>query len=122
MRRSITSISIQRRQPLGLTHRCYCCRVNPVPNDQEWCLATGQDFLPNHFLESIDYTSIHMWSDNWGRTDVPFAEGWLEAHMQDAQLINKPLVLEEFGKASGPFSAPLPSPLPVCKLCFRLSI
>ena len=48
---------------------------------------------------------IHMWSDNWGRTDVPFAEGWLLAHMQDAALINKPLVLEEFGKASGPYSA-----------------
>ena len=93
-----------------------------MDNADGWPLATAQDFLPNHDLSAIDYTSIHMWSDNWGRTDVPFAQGWLEAHMQDAKLINKPLVLEEFGKASGPFSAPLPSLLPVCKLCFRLSI
>ena len=83
------------------------CSANPVDNADGWPLATAQDFLPNHHLDSIDYSSIHMWSDNWGRTDVPFAQGWLESHMQAAKLLGKPLVLEEFGKAAGPFSAPL---------------
>ncbi|MCJ1422622.1 hypothetical protein MMC29_000502 [Sticta canariensis] len=83
---------------------CHADNVNPVPNNNDWVLATGQDFLPNHLAEGIDYASIHMWSDNWGRTDVPFADGWLYAHMEDAMTIGKPLVLEEFGKASAPFS------------------
>ena len=82
------------------------CSVNPVPNSDGWCLETGQDFLPNHLANGIDYTSIHMWSDNWGRTDVPFGMGWLYAHMEDAKTISRPLVLEEFGKANSPFSAP----------------
>ena len=56
--------------PHSLT-RTRVCSVNPVPNSQEWCLETGQDFVANHFLEAIDYTGAHMWSDNWGRTDVP---------------------------------------------------
>ena len=45
-------------QPVGglLTDsRKFVCSANPVPNSQEWCLETGQDFLPNHFLSSIDY-------------------------------------------------------------------
>lgn len=84
----------------------YACSVNPVPNSNAWCLATGQDFLPNHVAPGIDYASFHMWSDNWGRTDVPFANGWLYAHMEDAATIGKPLVLEEFGKASAPFCEP----------------
>lgn len=83
---------------------CQADYVNPVPNDQEWPLQTGQDFLPNHYLPSIDFASIHMWPDNWGRTDTPFVQGWLEAHEQDSLLIGKPLILEEFGKSSGPFS------------------
>ena len=69
-------------------------------------LATGQDFLPNHMASGIDYTSIHLWSDNWARTDDPFGYGWLYAHMEDAQTAGKPLVLEEFGKASAPFCKP----------------
>lgn len=86
------------------------CSVNPVPNSDQWVLATGQDFLPNHLAPGIDYTSIHMWSDNWGRTDVPFAQGWLYGHMEDSLTIGRPLVLEEFGKSSSPFSAPPPAP------------
>ena len=83
------------------------CSVNPAPNSDAWVLATGQDFLPNHLAAGVDFLSFHMWSDNWARTDVPFAYGWLFAHMEDAQTAGRPLVLEEFGKASAPFSAPL---------------
>ena len=42
------------RQRLGQSGRC----------------TTGNDFLPNHMVDGIDYASIHMWPDNWGRTDL----------------------------------------------------
>lgn len=39
-----------------------------------WPLNTGNDFLPNHLANGIDYASIHMWPDNWGRTDLGFGK------------------------------------------------
>ena len=39
-----------------------------------WPLNTGNDFLPNHLANGIDYGSIHMWPDNWGRTDLGFGK------------------------------------------------
>ena len=66
-----------------------------------WCLDTGNDFLPNHLANGIDYGSIHMWPDNWGRTDLGFGKTWLQAHIDDVKYLGKPLVLEEFGKAVG---------------------
>ena len=82
------------------------CRANPVPNSAggaggAWCLDTGNDFLPNHLANGIDYGSIHMWPDNWGRTDLGFGKTWLQAHIDDVKYLGKPLVLEEFGKAVG---------------------
>jgi len=55
------------------------CRANPVANANggaggAWPLNTGNDFLPNHLANGIDYGSIHMWPDNWGRTDLPFGK------------------------------------------------
>lgn len=92
-----------------------CCRVNPVPNSDGWPLRTGQDFVPNHAVEGIDFTSIHMWPDNWDRTDLDFGKAWINAHLAQSRIMGKPLVLEEFGKAVGeppalPFlSLPIPS-------------
>jgi mannan endo-1,4-beta-mannosidase len=50
-----------------------------VPNSNggaggAWPLNTGNDFLPNHLANGIDYGSIHMWPDNWGRTDLGFGK------------------------------------------------
>ena len=58
---------------------CVHCRANPVPNSNggaggAWPLNTGNDFLPNHLANGIDYGSIHMWPDNWGRTDLGFGK------------------------------------------------
>ncbi len=68
-----------------------------------WPLQTGNDFLPNHMANGIDYASIHMWPDNWGRTDKAFGQTWLAAHIADVKYLGKPLVLEEFGKAVGAY-------------------
>ncbi len=68
-----------------------------------WPQQTGNDFLPNHLANGIDYASIHMWPDNWGRTDKGFGQTWLSAHIADTKYLGKPLVLEEFGKAVGAY-------------------
>jgi mannan endo-1,4-beta-mannosidase len=31
-----------------------------------WSTRTGQDFVRNHAPASIDYTTTHIWPDNWG--------------------------------------------------------
>jgi mannan endo-1,4-beta-mannosidase len=69
---------------------------------QGWPFRTGQDHLPNHALESIDYVAVHLWPDNWSRPDRPWGVNWVAQHAaQTAALLGKPLVVEEFGKFVG---------------------
>ena len=49
-------------------------------------------------MQGIDYASIHLWPDNWERTDLDFARFWLLNHTAQATTLQKPLVIEEFGK------------------------
>jgi hypothetical protein len=74
-------------------------RLNPVPAG--WPFATGQDHLPNHALAAIDYAGIHLWPDVWSRDDRPWGVRWIQAHAENAALLGKPLVIEEFGKFVG---------------------
>ncbi len=50
------------------------CRADPILRNgqDQWPLHTGQDFLPNHMVDGIDYASLHLWPDNWARTDEYF--------------------------------------------------
>lgn len=67
-----------------------------------WPLQTGQDFVPNHAVSSIDFAAIHFWPDNWARTDLDFGKTWMTAHANlSSAVLQKPLVVEEFGKAFG---------------------
>eukprot|EP00951_Prasinocladus_malaysianus_P016719 scaffold130772_cov46-Prasinocladus_malaysianus.AAC.1 len=85
-----------------------------------WAEMTGQDFVRNNGIKDIDYCSVHMWyviscihcilddleyiwgkrPDDWGLPlgDMDFLRGWLTSHVEDATKLNKPFVLEEFGK------------------------
>ncbi|GAB4814282.1 hypothetical protein N2152v2_001328 [Parachlorella kessleri] len=67
-------------------------------NPAGWADKSGQDFSPNHASPSIDFASLHMWPDNWGRTDIQFGRDWIKAHITAAQALGKPLVVEEYGK------------------------
>lgn len=84
-----------------------------MTNNIGWPLQTGQDFLPNHAVNGIDYGSIHFWPDNWARVDTTFGMNWLLGHANLSQaVLRKPLVVEEFGKAYGGKATrlhPLPS-------------
>ncbi|MFC1572311.1 FlgD immunoglobulin-like domain containing protein [Candidatus Eisenbacteria bacterium] len=81
-----------------------------------WPSWNGLDFLANHDGSNIDYTTIHIWPQNWGWYDpdnpagtygpaVLDARAYLQSHESLAVSLQKPLVLEEFGFArdSGSF-------------------
>ena len=73
-----------------------------MPNSNGWPLQTGQDFLPDHQVSGIDYASVHLWPDNWDRTDLDFGKSWINNHRLQAQsYLKMPLVIEEFGKGVG---------------------
>ena len=59
---------------------------------------TGQDFLPQHAVQGIDYAAVHLWPDNWKRTDQGFGSIWLRTHAANGAQLQKPVVVEEFGK------------------------
>lgn len=81
---------------------CLADKTNPVTNSIGWPLETGQDFIPNHAVSTIDFASIHFWPDNWGRTDLDFGKSWMTTHINQSDIVlKKPLIVEEFGKAFG---------------------
>lgn len=66
-----------------------------------WAARSGQDFVRNHDMESIDYCAVHLWPDNWGGLPIDFQSRWIEAHAIDSASMDKPMTLEEFEKISG---------------------
>jgi mannan endo-1,4-beta-mannosidase len=59
---------------------------------------TGSDFIRDHSLPNIDYATLHLYPDFWAwNLDQTLA--WLQQHIDDADALNKPLVLGEFGKS-----------------------
>ena len=72
--------------------------------------GAGLDFIANHNGPNIDYTTIHIWPQNWGwytptsPSTYAYAEtqsiNYFRKHATMADVnLNKPLVLEEFGLA-----------------------
>lgn len=69
---------------------------------------TGTDFIRMHDGPNIDYGTAHLWIQNWQLYDPQkhdstypaarkFMLDYLARHAKDAQQLNKPWVLEEFG-------------------------
>lgn len=65
-------------------------------------------FKDAHTIAEIDYLTFHMWPKNWGWFDVKRpdetysratanAKAYILQHLQVAEELGKPLVLEEFG-------------------------
>jgi mannan endo-1,4-beta-mannosidase len=69
----------------------------------------NQDFQRTHEGPNIDYGTVHIWPQNWGWYDPQSptsydqaeqnALEYLRRHVFDMAVVNKPLVLEEFGLA-----------------------
>eukprot|EP00884_Botryococcus_braunii_P019303 jgi/Botrbrau1/6056/Bobra.0042s0036.1 len=71
---------------------------NVKPLGRYWSASVGQDFKSQHAGGCIDFAAFHMWVDNWSTIDSSFPPIWIEAHIDDARSLGKPLLLEEFGK------------------------
>eukprot|EP01026_Neomeris_dumetosa_P020248 TRINITY_DN1815_c0_g1_i1.p1 TRINITY_DN1815_c0_g1~~TRINITY_DN1815_c0_g1_i1.p1 ORF type:complete len:437 (+),score=53.99 TRINITY_DN1815_c0_g1_i1:269-1579(+) len=67
-----------------------------------WAMKSGQDFVRNHEGDAIDFAGIHIWVDDWtiSQDGPKFFAQWIDEHMDDARKMNKPLVIEEFGKVT----------------------
>ncbi len=80
-----------------------------------------KNFIKNHRNEYIDYLTAHIWIQNWGwynpnrvqslDTAKSKAIDYLDKHIEIAQELNMPLVLEEFGIARDAESYESTSPI-----------
>lgn len=71
--------------------------------------SVGGDFMATHRSRHIDYTTIHIWPQNWGWFDpkepqtfdtaVSESRDYVDRHLAEAKRLQKPLVIEEFGLA-----------------------
>jgi mannan endo-1,4-beta-mannosidase len=71
--------------------------------------TVGGDFLLTHDGNHIDYATLHIWPQNWDWFEPQRPETYVTAeeealrylreHVEQAALLGKPLVLEEFGLA-----------------------
>jgi len=71
-------------------------------------LDSMEIFIKAHDTENIDYLTFHMWAKNWGWIDTQNMEGtfsnaqenasaYILSHIEIANQMNKPIVMEEFG-------------------------
>jgi mannan endo-1,4-beta-mannosidase len=71
---------------------------------------SGNRFYQDHKSPNIDYSTIHVWVENWGWYDpknsgatyhsaLAKAKKYIYDHVEEAKRMGKPIVLEEFGMA-----------------------
>jgi mannan endo-1,4-beta-mannosidase len=66
---------------------------------------TGTDFISNNQIPEVDFTTIHIYPEQWtprlsDEDKAEFAEEWIKAHIEDSNLVlGKPLLVTEFGKS-----------------------
>ncbi|PKA48885.1 Mannan endo-1,4-beta-mannosidase 1 [Apostasia shenzhenica] len=66
--------------------------------------GVGSDFIANNLDPHIDFSTIHLYPDQWiPGSDVAdqfaFLQAWIQAHADDAgEVIGKPLLIAEFGR------------------------
>lgn len=69
--------------------------------------SAGVETIQNHMSQYIDYATMHIWVQNWQiynpedpstlKQATDFAINYIDQHEKKAQIINKPIILEEFG-------------------------
>lgn len=64
-----------------------------------WADSLGHNFERDLRLASVDYGVFHLWVDNWEVAGNPdFIDTWIQTHMDVANEVGKPLVLEEWSR------------------------
>ena len=75
-----------------------------------WPNYAGLNFAENHSDSNVDYSTIHIWAQNWGWYDPlkqeqtysrakELMQDYINDHARKAVQMGKPLVIEEFGLA-----------------------
>ncbi|KAI9314252.1 glycoside hydrolase superfamily [Dichotomocladium elegans] len=74
------------------------------------------DFNRTHDHKNIDYTTCHLWVENWGIYNPAnessivdakaYAKTYIQSRSQWAAALDKPIVMEEFGMARDAFNKP----------------
>lgn len=64
----------------------------------DWTMngSEGVDWQNLLALTDIDYGTVHLYPDHWGKT-AAWGTQWIRDHVRDAKALGKPVVLEEFG-------------------------
>ncbi|CAA0814573.1 Mannan endo-1-4-beta-mannosidase 7 [Striga hermonthica] len=66
----------------------------------------GTDFISNNLVPDIDFTTIHIYPDQWMPSSSDdeqdeFVDKWIKSHVEDSKsVLGKPLLVTEFGKSS----------------------
>ncbi|XP_019071661.1 mannan endo-1,4-beta-mannosidase 4 isoform X1 [Solanum lycopersicum] len=65
----------------------------------------GTNFISNNQVQGIDFTTIHMYPNQWlpGLTQEAqdkWASQWIQVHIDDSKMLKKPLLIAEFGKST----------------------
>ncbi|KAL8136625.1 hypothetical protein V2J09_002626 [Rumex salicifolius] len=77
-----------------------------IVNPSSWESTIGTDFIRNSLLPTIDFASVHLYPDQWLRTNrledkLEFVHKWLSSHIDDGNnRLKKPIMLTEFGLSS----------------------
>jgi mannan endo-1,4-beta-mannosidase len=69
-----------------------------IPGAVEWTenCSRGQDTIALARVSTIDYMSVHLYPDTWGKS-IYWGTSWITRHITDGHEVGKPVLLEEFG-------------------------
>ncbi|MEO3809857.1 cellulase family glycosylhydrolase [Sphaerisporangium sp. B11E5] len=86
--------SVDRRHLVAVGDEGFYC----VPGAADWTenCNEGVDTVAFARLPTIDYMSMHLYPDGWGK-DAAWGTEWIRRHNADARRVGKPVVLGEFG-------------------------
>ncbi|KAL2345590.1 hypothetical protein Fmac_006875 [Flemingia macrophylla] len=69
-------------------------------------VQAGTDFISNNQVPEIDFSTIHLYPDQWltnsnETAQELFVDKWVEAHIEDSNnVLRKPILVTEFGKST----------------------
>ncbi|ONK66822.1 uncharacterized protein A4U43_C06F12370 [Asparagus officinalis] len=72
-------------------------------NPGEWYKTTGSDFIRNNKISTIDFTSVHIYPDQWLeeadlQEKMEYVNKWVSSHIEDGDKeLGKPVMFTEFG-------------------------
>ncbi|XP_057455512.1 mannan endo-1,4-beta-mannosidase 2-like isoform X2 [Lotus japonicus] len=72
-------------------------------NPGYWASQVGSDFIRNSKISNIDFTSVHIYGDQWSykqefEDQLKFVSKWMLSHIEDGdEVLHKPVLFSEYG-------------------------